>query len=256
MTPSQAIAATRKLFMSLFSASQLRSFVRYLPDGQALSNELPVGSVSLAELSDSLLETLEKHGRLDDELFDALVDERPRQASQIRTVRDHLRAAGLLSGGRPASISANTPPIAGPWDVFLAHASADKPRVRRYHDELLRLGKASKRELRVFLDEVSLTPGDIWTEKIPKALEASKVVVVFVSTATDRAWFEGDEIQMAISRTRARKLRIVPVYLDGFVETAPYGLAQLHGLDAQQRDVPAISEAILRAVDLALTEAP
>ncbi|HEX7134742.1 MAG TPA: FxSxx-COOH system tetratricopeptide repeat protein [Iamia sp.] len=107
------------------------------------------------------------------------------------------------------------------WDVFLAHASPDKPRARILYQALTTLG------LEVFLDEESLQPGDIWPREIPRALRASDVVVVLVSAATETAHYEGEEIVIAISKARDGSQRVVPIHLEPGIDD-PYGTAMFN----------------------------
>ncbi len=60
--------------------------------------------------------------------------------------------------------------------VFLCHASQDKPVVRSVYD---RLKKESW--INPWLDEIDLLPGQNWKLKIPKAVKESHIVIVFLS---------------------------------------------------------------------------
>mgnify|MGYP002777816044 CR=1 FL=1 len=86
-----------RLLLSLFSAEELRRLIRYLPDGDTLSAELPGATASAAHLVDSVGAMLERHGLLSDDLFFARVrEERPRRVGEIDAV------AGLFRGASPA----------------------------------------------------------------------------------------------------------------------------------------------------------
>lgn len=116
------------------------------------------------------------------------------------------------------------------FNVFFAHASADKARAR----ELYRLLVP---DLTVFLDEETLLPGDEWDREIPKAQRKSTMTVVLVSKAAERAFYLRDEIASAIALHRAHpeEHRLVPVFLDGKPGDAaeiPYGLNIIHAIDA------------------------
>lgn len=147
-----------------------------------------------------------------------------------------------------AGYSARLPraPAGGHWDVFLAHASSDKPIVRRYYSEFVRRGARAGRGLRVFIDEAGLDPGVRWTEAIPDALRRSRLVVVFLSLASGRAWYANDEIQLAIELRRTGSLEIVPVLLDEPSRIdMPYGLRTLQAIHDPERRVNSVVEAIL-----------
>ena len=59
-----------------------------------------------------------------------------------------------------------------PLQVFLCHASQDKPAVRELYHKLRQAG------LNPWLDEVELLPGQRWQREIPPAVRASDVVIV------------------------------------------------------------------------------
>ena len=62
-----------------------------------------------------------------------------------------------------------------PLKVFLCHASADKPAVRKLYRYLRQRGVSP------WLDEVDLLPGQDWQVEIPKAIFSSDVIVVCLS---------------------------------------------------------------------------
>ncbi len=81
--PNPHFALTR-LLLGMFSGDELRRLIRYLPDGDQLSADLPGATASLATLVDSAVITLERHGILSDESFFArLREERPRRTAEI-----------------------------------------------------------------------------------------------------------------------------------------------------------------------------
>lgn len=128
------------------------------------------------------------------------------------------------------------------WDVFLAHASADKPRARILYQALTALG------LKVFLDEESLLPGDDWMDDIPRALRASDLVVVLVSALTANAHYAGEEIVISIAETRAGRQRLVPVHIERDVED-PYGTARKNRIDwHDEADVDAVVTQLSRVI--------
>ncbi|HNC95008.1 MAG TPA: toll/interleukin-1 receptor domain-containing protein [Myxococcota bacterium] len=103
------------------------------------------------------------------------------------------------------------------FDWFLAHASADKPRVLPLYNALLGAG------LRVFYDEKSLFPGDIWPKEIPKAQRDSRGSILCLSKNTDSAWYLQSEVQDAIALHRQGEHRLFPILLEPDAIT-PYGL--------------------------------
>lgn len=125
------------------------------------------------------------------------------------------------------------------YDFFLAHASSDKPWVRRLYEALVALDR------RPFFDAESLLPGDEWDLEIPRALADSDTTVVCISPHFDGAWFLRAEVQRAIAHRRTEGQRIVPVYLEGFGSGAPYGLEHVHGLDAAELGVDGVARRLV-----------
>jgi hypothetical protein len=62
----------------------------------------------------------------------------------------------------------------------------------------------------------ALLPGDIWDIEIPRAQQVSDVTVVLISSKSEAAYYEREEIAAAINLQLkgASQHRIVPVYLD------------------------------------------
>ncbi|WP_430013581.1 SUMF1/EgtB/PvdO family nonheme iron enzyme [Microcystis ichthyoblabe FBCC-A1114] len=59
--------------------------------------------------------------------------------------------------------------------IFLAHASEDKPAVLALHERLKQAG------YKPWLDEKDLIPGQIWRDEIPKAIKASQIFLACLS---------------------------------------------------------------------------
>ena len=112
------------------------------------------------------------------------------------------------------------------WDFFIAHASADRGPAEALY-ELLKPAK-------VFLDTKSLLLGDEWDRELPLAQSRSRITVVLVSSNTDQAYYESEEIASAIilGRQDKSKHRVVPVFLDDRPDETkvPYGLLRKHGV--------------------------
>jgi len=115
------------------------------------------------------------------------------------------------------------------YDFFLAHASPYVARAR----ELYRLLAP---ELNVFLDVVTLLPGDEWDREIAKALRQSAGVAILLPRSVDTAYYLRDEIATAIALHRAKpeEHRAIPVFLEGIPRDPmdiPHGLRILHAID-------------------------
>lgn len=116
-----------------------------------------------------------------------------------------------------------------PSDVFIAHASPDKPRAEALHAALIARG------LHPFLDKPDLPPGTPWDLALAAALDETRLGAVLIGGTYNAALFLRDEVHKLIARSRApgNALRIVPVFLDGFPTEAwrvPYGLSTFNGL--------------------------
>jgi hypothetical protein len=133
------------------------------------------------------------------------------------------------------------------WDMFLAHAGADKARAQELY-------RCLSPELKVFLDCESLLPGDQWDREIPKAQRQALVTVILVSRAAEAAYYLREEIAAAIAlhRTRPDEHRAIPVYLDGMPREPmeiPYGLRILHGIDLPaEGGMPAVARKLKETV--------
>lgn len=127
----------------------------------------------------------------------------------------------------------NSAAAAWKWDVFIAHAGGDKAAAERLYD-LMAAGA------RVFLDSRCLELGDDWDAALAAAQRSSRVTVVLVSSNTEKAYYEREEVAAAIAlaRDKGEAHRVVPVYLDSSVtssEAVPYGLRLKHGLRLSDR---------------------
>ncbi|HXI28426.1 MAG TPA: toll/interleukin-1 receptor domain-containing protein, partial [Vicinamibacterales bacterium] len=110
------------------------------------------------------------------------------------------------------------------WEYFIAHAGADLDAAEDLYEHLS--GQA-----RVFLDKKCLLLGDDWDRKLAEAQRVSLVTLVLVSSRTEQAYYEREEIAAAIDLARKNEHghRVIPIYLDAGAET-PYGLRLKHSL--------------------------
>jgi WD40 repeat protein len=96
-------------------------------------------------------------------------------------------------------------------DVFLSHATADKPVVER----LARLLR--KQGLEPWLDEWNLVPGEPWQEAIEDALARCAACAVFFGPGGTGPW-QGEEMRAAIERQVTEgRYPVIPVLLPGAV---------------------------------------
>ena len=97
--------------------------------------------------------------------------------------------------------------------VFLCHASQDKPVVRDLYNRL-----GAEPWIEPWLDEEKLLPGQDWNLEIEKAVEASDVVMVFVSkVSVAKEGYVQRELRQVL-RVALEKLEgeifVLPVRLD------------------------------------------
>jgi formylglycine-generating enzyme required for sulfatase activity len=80
-----------------------------------------------------------------------------------------------------------------PLRIFLCHSSEDKPRVRALYQRL------SSEGFDPWLDEENLLPGQEWKREIPKAVRASHIVIICLSSnAINKAGYVQKEIKYAL----------------------------------------------------------
>lgn len=96
------------------------------------------------------------------------------------------------------------------FDVFLSHASEDKPKVRKLKDRLEELG------VTVFFDETSIGWGDSIVSKINHGLLKSNCFIPFLSESFAKKGWPNKELNSAIAANVNRAGRILPIKDHGF----------------------------------------
>lgn len=130
------------------------------------------------------------------------------------------------------------------WDFFIAHASADKEQAENLYEMM-------SPHARVFVDSRCLLPGDDWDQELARAQQASSVTVVLISSTSERAYYQREEVASAIAMAREdeTKHRVIPVYLDPAPKSVPYGLRLKHGLYVKSDgDLAPVSKRLLDLV--------
>ena len=264
----------RRFLTEAFDAGGLRMFIadNYSEVSNSINWNAPLNALVF-----DVVGAMERRGLIDHQLVDHLIQERPMRHAEIEALRGSSPSPGSsqrhtppptfagsqappsassqapTSAGPPAPAYASAgpqagmqaPPASGPWDVFLAHSSRDKPRVRSLHDALHRLSNAT---LKIFFDEASISPGEIWPEVIKEALRTARCAVIILSKNTNSSWYLQDEIHGLIERARKRQVQLLPVYLDDLDTTDRYGLRAVQGIHAVGLSADAIAERILEAI--------
>jgi hypothetical protein len=117
------------------------------------------------------------------------------------------------------------------FDFFIAYASPD----RKQAEELSWLIEdESNAACKVFLDKQGIGPGDSWPTRLSDVLKASRATIVLISSHTDKAFYEHEEIARAIklSRQEPDDHIVIPVLLEKFDGDMPYGTENLQAIDA------------------------
>ena len=123
-----------------------------------------------------------------------------------------------------------------PLRVFLCHASQDKPAVRKLHRYLKQHG------IEPWLDEIDLLPGENWEVEIPRALNASDVILVCLSkNSINKEGYVQKEISFALDKALEKPdgtIFIIPIRLDECEvpdRLQPYQYVDYFG-DAEHKD--------------------
>jgi len=106
------------------------------------------------------------------------------------------------------------------YHLFLAHSGKDT-------ETAVQIKHLLGGSVSVFLDCESLLPGDVWDVEIPKAQQESLITVILISRNLEKSFYQREEIAGAIALSRDSRHRVVPVYLDDAIASAPYGLQRV-----------------------------
>jgi hypothetical protein len=164
------------------------------------------------------------------------------------------RCARLLAGGlgdpsfdwhlvpSPPGPQQRINPARSALQIFLCHASEDKPLVRELYHRLSRDG------FQPWLDEVAVLPGQEWREEIAKAVRASHVVLVCLTKQfTAKAGFVHTETKLILDVADEQPegtIFLIPVKLQGC--TLPERLKRWQWVDLMDTDG---YNRLLRALD-------
>lgn len=109
----------------------------------------------------------------------------------------------------------NQLPTEFPYDVFLSHNHADKPRVRRLAERLKAAGVQMEAGLRLWLDEWVIQTGDIIALKVDEGLEQSRVLLLLcISPAALASGWVALERSTAVHRDPSNAVRrFIPLLL-------------------------------------------
>ena len=136
------------------------------------------------------------------------------------------------------------------WDIFIAHAGPDTQIAEALFD-------AIGARARVFLDSRRLKAGDRWDTELPAAQKESAMTVVVITTNTDAAFYQQEEIAQAIacSREPASCHRVIPLSVNLTEESranVPYGLRRIHSITCTNGDMTNAANQIVDQVQSSL----
>jgi TIR domain-containing protein len=97
--------------------------------------------------------------------------------------------------------------MAKKFDVFLSYARPDASVARALATSL------KKRGASVWFDSAELALGDDWASAIERNLASSKTVVFLVSDSFRRSQWSNYEMGVALGKSEASDIRIIPVLL-------------------------------------------
>lgn len=114
-----------------------------------------------------------------------------------------------------------------PVQIFLCHASEDKPKVIEVYHFLKQQG------FKPWLDKEDLLPGQRWDQEIPKALKASDFILIFFSqTSVSKRGYVQKEFKLALEvleEIPEGQIFVIPVRLD--MCAIPERFSRLHYCD-------------------------
>jgi TIR domain len=131
------------------------------------------------------------------------------------------------------------------WHFFIAYSTPDRAAAGALYRRL------TQRRARVFLDTRELTPGTVWGPKLKAALAGSRITIVLISRHTGRAWYQQEEVAIAIAlvRQKATAHQVMPVLLQGGrLRDVPYGLNRLTLVREDELGLDGIARALLASL--------
>jgi hypothetical protein len=113
--------------------------------------------------------------------------------------------------------------------AFITYARADEEPARLLRAEL------EKRGVQVAEIDRSIPPGESWIDGLQRIIAQSDLVLVLVSSNSERSEWINSEIALALSQAEQGRTRVVPVLLSPKVEP-PFFLRNLQGITFFDRD--------------------
>jgi len=217
-------------FLGAFNLTELENLVYFSLD-KRLEELVSIRGSAFTEIVLSLITWAEEHGQLA-ELVKAAVKERPHNAKLQEFAANWNSSinASHYSGEatqKPSPTIQLNSESSRRLRVFLCHSSGDKQSVRNLYHRLRKEG------VEPWLDEENLLPGQDWQHEIMKAVRASDMVVVCLSSASiTKAGYVQKEIKYALDVAEEQPedtIFIIPLRLEECV--VPSRLSRWHWVD-------------------------
>jgi hypothetical protein len=186
-----------------------------------------------------------KQGTPTADILDALIDNAVNWLSRgtpidvIKVVEYDPFKAGEMKGAfgflkRRYRKAANTPLEPGvdgfQYDVFISYSRKNQAEADWLYDELQR----QRPDLKIFIDRVSMRAGTSWQQKLYKALDDSRRVMVLLSPDYIASKICQEELNIAISRNRDSEGVLMPLYL--YHAQLPTYIKLLNYIDCREGD--------------------
>jgi hypothetical protein len=125
------------------------------------------------------------------------------------------------------------------FDLFISHATSDKPWVQQFTEQL------EARGLRVFLDSQQIAPRDNFVLRLSDGLEKSRYLALVLSNQTDgRPWIAQE--WTSFMAEHGPMGRLLPVLLDAVA--LPSILKATQAIDATHRDASRVADDLFKLV--------
>lgn len=133
------------------------------------------------------------------------------------------------------------------YHCFIAHGNKDIRNAINLYNILTTQG------LVVYLDVMSLKPGDLWDNELKKAQYESLVTLILISNETDSSFYLKEEIAYAIEMSIKLNRKLIPIYYNNSVNSqlkTPYGLKRIQSLHVTlEKGLEQVSEEVLSVVN-------
>jgi diguanylate cyclase (GGDEF)-like protein len=128
------------------------------------------------------------------------------------------------------------------YHFFIAHSATDISKAIELYNLL------TTRGMSVYLDAISMKPGDLWDEKLQESQSEALVTLVLISINTSNSFYQKEEVAIAIELSRQFNRLVIPIYLEPILDQKhiPYGLKRIQSLFVtENKDLLKISDELV-----------